>query len=81
MLMMAIKDRATDAFQVPFFTHTVGQAMRMFIDAVNTKDSQMGAHPEDYDLYELGYFNEDTGEIGTTGLELRARAQDHKQPS
>ena len=40
--------------------HT-GQAIRSFGDAVNAKDGKhdnLSAHPEDFDLYHLGEYND-----------------------
>lgn len=62
MIMVAIKDRALDAFMRPFFAQTKGQAIRMFNDEVNNNQSPMFAHPDDYDLYYLGMWDDTTGE-------------------
>ena len=63
MEMVSIKDRALDAFMTPFFTQTVNQAIRMFQDEINRKESPMHAHPNDYDLYHLGTWSDDSGEL------------------
>lgn len=78
MKIVAIRDKATEAYQIPFFVQTVGQAFRMFNDEINRPDSPMGAHPEDYDLFEIGDFNEDRGEIQGSNPILRARGIDVK---
>lgn len=67
LIVVAIKDRAVDAFMLPQFVAHVGAAVRGFSDAVNNKDSQFHGHPEDYDLFELGHFEDTTGlfEVGT----------------
>lgn len=62
MIMVAIKDRALDAFMRPFFAQTKGQAIRMFNDEINNQDSPMFKHPDDYDLYYLGTWDDKTGE-------------------
>jgi len=59
--LCAVKDRAIDAYNRPFTVPTIGAAIRSFTDEVNRKDSEMYAHPEDYDLYELGTFCDNTG--------------------
>ena len=68
MIMVAIKDRALNAFMRPFFAQTKGQAIRMFNDEVNNHESPMFKHPEDYDLYFLGTWNDDTGEYTNAGM-------------
>lgn len=61
--VVAIKDRALDAFMNPFHAQTLGQAIRSFSDEINRKaqDNNMNQHPEDYDLYHLGAFDNTTG--------------------
>lgn len=59
----AIKDRAADAYLRPIFTNTAGQAIRIFQDEVNrnAEDNIMYKHPEDFDLYLLGEYDDSTG--------------------
>lgn len=59
--LYSIKDRATDAFMAPWTAHTDGHAIRMFQDAVNDTQSQMNKHPEDYDLWFVGIFDDQSG--------------------
>lgn len=63
MKIIAIRDRAVDAFGRPIFTRTANEGIRSFIDEINNPESPMNAHPEDYDLYILGDYDEDTGQI------------------
>jgi hypothetical protein len=60
-ILVAVKDRAIDAYNRPFTVPTTGAAIRSFTDETNRKDSEMYAHAEDYDLYELGTFCDNTG--------------------
>lgn len=64
-VIVAVKDRAADAFMRPFFVPTANMAIRSFMDEVNrdAPDNQMFAHPEDFDLYELGLYDDNTGRI------------------
>lgn len=59
----AVRDRAVDSFDQPFFVLTAMQAIRIFSDEVNRRESQMNAHPEDYDLYVLGTYNDQDGSV------------------
>lgn len=73
----AVKDRAVNAYNRPIYVPTVGVAIRSFTDEVNRKDSELQNHPEDYDLYELGQWDDETAIY--TPLEATrviARAQD-----
>jgi hypothetical protein len=73
----AVKDRAVDAFNRPLYVPTIGVAMRSFNDECSNKDSELFKHPEDYDFYELGQWDDQTAVY--TALEtprVIARAQD-----
>lgn len=66
-IVVAVRDRALDAFGTPFFVVAVGQAIRSFGDEVNRKGSDLCAHPDDFDLYELGSFDDATGQLQSLG--------------
>lgn len=59
----AVRDRAIDAFGRPMFVAATGQAVRSFGDAINgkaDKDDTLASHPEDFDLYHLGTYDDAT---------------------
>ena len=64
-IVCAVRDRAVDAFGRPIFVATNGAAIRSFSDEVNRSgaDSPMHQHPEDYDLYQLGTFDDGSGKF------------------
>lgn len=64
-VIVSLKDTATQAFGTPFFVHAPAQAVRSLRDAVNDKDSKsdIARHPEDFELYDIGEFDELTGQI------------------
>ena len=63
MIVVSIKDRAADAYGRPFYVPSVGVAIRSFQDEVNrdSEDNQMYHHSDDFDLFELGSFDDATG--------------------
>lgn len=63
--IVSVKDRCANAFGRPFFVPSVGLAIRSFSDEVNRSadDNQMNRHPEDFDLYELGTYDDESGII------------------
>jgi len=65
MIIVSIKDRAADAFARPFFVQTDNVAIRSFMDEVNRadKDNPLYSHPDDYDLFGLGVFDDNSGII------------------
>ena len=65
--VFAVRDRATDQYGNPMFLVNAGQAIRSFSDEVNKNGdgNMLAAHPDDFDLYELGSFDCDTGLFST----------------
>jgi len=66
--VLAIRDRAIDSYGQPFYSTSVGGAIRSFSDEVNraAENNQLNRHPEDFDLFLLGEFDDQTGEFDTT---------------
>lgn len=64
-IIVAVKDRAADAFGRPFFVATSGLAIRSFMDEVSrdAPDNQLFAHPDDFDLFELGIYDDGDGSL------------------
>lgn len=60
-LMYAVRDIKADAFMNPFPVNTPGMAERAFTDVVNDPNQPLHKHPADYQLFEVGSFDEDTG--------------------
>lgn len=62
-VIFAVRDRAADVFGTPMFGVSKGTIIRGFGDEINRKDpnNQLNKHPEDFDLYELGSYNDETG--------------------
>lgn len=61
--MFAILDKKAASFRFPFFQSTSGLAVRTFTDGVNDKRSELYKYSDDFELYELAKFEEDTGVI------------------
>lgn len=60
-VVCSVYDRAAQFYGRPFFVVAAGQATRSFRDEVNRSDSEMGKHPEDFDLWQLGVFDDNSG--------------------
>lgn len=62
IFVCSIRDRATDCFGPPMFARAVQQGIRSFSEQVNSRDGgNVASHPEDFDLYLLGEFDDATG--------------------
>jgi hypothetical protein len=77
-VIVSVKDTAAQAFGRPVFVPTTAVAVRSFRDEINRKDSteDMAKHPDDFELYELGSFDDATGSIDVMEPRLVARAKD-----
>lgn len=67
--LYAIKDSKGIGFGQPFTANNDLEALRALSDSVNREPmpgqpkSTLAEHPEDFALYSLGEFNQETGEI------------------
>ncbi len=59
----AIYDTAIGCYMRPFFTQSDGEAIRGFTDIALDAEHPIGKHPEDYSLYRIGVYNDQTGKI------------------
>lgn len=66
MKIMAIKDKAVESYGMPLVTRTVTEAIRIFKNEVNREDSMMNKYPQDYDLYQIGEYDDLDGKVQST---------------
>lgn len=76
--IVAIQDRAMQAYNRPFYVPALGAAMRSFTDETNraAQDNQMYQHPEDFELWLLGEFEDTNGQFTQTDVRCLARGKD-----
>lgn len=67
MEIVAVRDRATEAYAQPIFVPALGVAIRSFQDEVNREDpnNNLNLHPEDFALFHLGTYDDNTGLFDT----------------
>lgn len=63
LFVIAVYDRAADAYMQPGFAQAIGQAVREFSDMVNTPGHALNKHPEDYTLHAIGIWDDNNGTI------------------
>lgn len=80
-VIVSVKDTAAQAFGRPIFVPTIGVAIRSFRDEINRPDSNedLAKHPSDFELYELGSFDDSTGQVVVCEPRIVARAKDLKE--
>lgn len=76
LYVFSVLDKAVGAFMPPFFVRAKGEAVRTFNDAVNEKSSPFYKHPLDFELYMIGHFDPDKGQITPCLVEKVVAASD-----
>lgn len=76
--VVSVKDSAMQQYMRPFFVPAVGAATRSFSDEVNRQadDNQMYKHPDDYELWVLAEFDDESGVFTKTEVRVLARGKD-----
>lgn len=79
----AIYDSKAEAYMQPFFVRNDGEALRGFMDGMDNEQSPFHKWPQDYTLFKLGRYDDETGKIDActpislgNGLELRKPTRD-----
>lgn len=64
--VFSVFDSKAEAYLQPFFSTTVGMAMRSFGDAVKDEGHQFHKHAADYTLFQIGEFDDEKGLLSST---------------
>lgn len=81
----SVYDSKAQAYFAPFFFPHLGQAIRAFMELANDQSTQVGRHPADFHLIELGEFDDATGTLTPGQLQNHGPAasfvQERTQPA
>lgn len=61
--VFSVRDMKAEAFLQPFFSNSIGSALRAFGDAANDVSCPFNKHPSDYVLYEIGEYDDSDGSL------------------
>lgn len=61
--LLSVYDVKSEAYSKPVAVPAVGAGIRAFADAINEGSTDYAKHPEDYDMYEMGDFDDVSGVI------------------
>lgn len=61
--MFAVFDVKAEAYLQPFFAMSTGVAVRMFEEAASDREHAFYKHAEDYTLFKVGEFYQDSGQL------------------
>lgn len=76
--LYCVKDIKLGKFAQPFSAPNKEIAKRMLMSTVNAKGNQINEFPEDFQMFKLGEYDEDTGEL-TSGVEFVINAIELKK--
>lgn len=79
--LYSVKDNKAGTYGTPFFQPGDVQATRIFSAEINraAADNLLYTHPDDFDLYELGSYDEQTGQVSTDNPSLLFSGQKAKK--
>lgn len=69
-LLFSIYDEKAHAYLPPFTLPRSDMAIRTFADCINSDSHAFARNPGDYSLYEIGMFDDSTGEITTHAVRI-----------
>lgn len=69
--VFAVYDTAVKAYMRPVFVRNAGEARRAFSEEINTSNTVLNRYPSDYVLFDLGFWNDDTGEFSSHKAPVR----------
>lgn len=64
--LYSIRDKLAGTFTMPYPSHNDDTAIRDFANTVKNSEYPPATHPEDFQLYYVGTFNDATGEVFNT---------------
>jgi len=59
--VFSVFDSKAGSYAQPFYSPTIGSAIRAFIGAISDPNTMLSKHPSDFSLMHLGSFDDDTG--------------------
>lgn len=79
MNLYTIYDKVAQVYSSPMTQRTHGQASRMLQNEVHNPQSPIAQHPGDYELWHIGTWDQETGEVQPIQKERIAIAQQFKE--
>lgn len=79
MCILVIYDKAVEAYSPPYATRALGQGLRDFIEEVNNPQSRISRSPDDFTLFHLGYFDDNSAMFDLFADGPRPIAHGHEQ--
>jgi len=75
--IFAIRDIKAGNYATPFFMPSNGLAIRAFSDLVSDPKTTINRHPDDFQLFVIGEYDDNSGEIISTKPEFLSNASEY----
>lgn len=75
MNLYTIRDKKADVVMAPFAAPTDGVACRSILEAFRDASSMVSKYPSDYELIQVGEYDEKTGELAPMPARLVVQVQ------
>lgn len=62
-ILVACLDVKTETFLAPIACVTRGEAERIYAEIIQSPETLVGKHPRDFPLYEIGTYDEKSGQV------------------
>lgn len=81
LVIVSVLDLKVKAFGRPFFARTNEEAVRSFTGEVNraAADNPLSAYPQDFVLYSIGTFDDETGKVEDSANEILLTGDDARK--
>jgi hypothetical protein len=76
LFVFAVYDSASGIYDRPMVARSEGEMLRAFSDLAQNADHPVGAHPEHYQLFSIGVYNDGTAELEQKEVRCVARAHE-----
>jgi hypothetical protein len=75
--LFSVRDAATETYNITFTAPTNAAAIRQFGDLAQDTNTNVYKHPDDFVLYRVGSWDDDTGTVHPEELIKLAHARDY----
>ena len=72
--IFSVYDKKAQSFNTPFFCKNIELARRSFVDLCRDDRTVIACNPEDFDLWYLGLFSEETGNLVLQSEDSQSRS-------
>lgn len=80
--IFTVYDSKLEAYLQPFFMQSKGAAIRAYSDSVNDKTTQFCKHPGDFTLFEIGEYDDQSGNLKNYTVKVNlGTALEHQKTS